>query len=95
MSQNQYTDPKIWGPHFWFMMRCIAYNYPDKPDQDNKNTAYYYYDNIKHLLPCKRCQIHYKQMLLKHPLKNSLCCKSCMIKWVNTIYDEVMSQFPN
>ena len=42
-DKEKYTNPKNWGPYFWFMMKCIAYNYPANPSTDDKQkTADYF-----------------------------------------------------
>ena len=29
-------DPKIWGPHYWFVLHTIALNYPLHPNETSK-----------------------------------------------------------
>ena len=36
-------NPKIWGPHYWFMIHTIALNYPHSPNDTTKKK---YYDFI-------------------------------------------------
>lgn len=86
---SQYTNPKSWGPHFWYMMRCVAHNYSEYPGETEKNSVKTFYYNLKHILPCEVCRTHYSRVLRKHKLEESLCCKSCLISWVETVYREV------
>lgn len=86
---SQYTNPKSWGPHFWFMMRCTANNYSDKPTEFDKKLARAFYNNFRFTLPCKMCKTHYNDLLKKHSLDKALCCRSCLIKWVEKMYIEI------
>ena len=74
---SQYTNPKSWGPHFWFMMRCIAHNYGEYPSSSEKRVTEDFYTNLKYLLPCNKCKKHYADLLEEYPVKENLCCKSC------------------
>ena len=87
---SQYTDPKVWGSHFWFVMRCVANNYnkssKNSPTIREKREIRTFFTNLKYILPCEKCKIHYAELLKQYPLEKSLCCKSCLIKWVEIIY---------
>ena len=39
-------DPKVWGPHFWFLLMTLAVSYPLKA---NDTTQKKYYDLISNL----------------------------------------------
>lgn len=88
MSQQQYSSPKIWGPHFWFMLRCIAYNYPLKPSQEDINHVKTFFDELQYLLPCELCKYTFRQHFTKHPIDKGLFNKASLIEWVETIYQE-------
>jgi hypothetical protein len=46
----KYTDPKSWGPHFWFMMFCIANNYPENPTNTDRNVTHGFFSNMQRSL---------------------------------------------
>ena len=87
--QKIYTNPKYWGPHFWFMMRCIAFNYKKNSTPQEKQQIKSFYENFKHLLPCLKCKIHYAKMLKKYPLNKNMCCKKSLVIWVEKLYAEI------
>ena len=39
-------DPKIWGPHYWFVLHTITLTYPINPNETIKKK---YYDLIQNL----------------------------------------------
>lgn len=85
---SQYTSPKIWGPHFWFMLRCLANNYPVRPTpEDVQHTRIFFYE-LQYLLPCDLCKYTFKQHYAKHPIEKGLTGKAALIEWVETIYQE-------
>ena len=88
MSQPQYSSPKIWGPHFWFMLRCIAYNYPLKPSLEDAEHIKIFFYELQYLLPCELCKYTFKQHFTKHPIDKALFNRTTLVEWVETIYQE-------
>jgi len=80
--KDGYNDPKIWGKHFWYVIDNIADRYPSDPSNKFLYNVRIFFDNLKNILPCEICKTHYKQILLKYPIESSLCCKSCLLKWI-------------
>lgn len=80
-----YTDPKSWGPHFWYMMRCVAYNYPQFPNSQEKKHVCEFYNSLKYTLPCKNCSFNYKTLLQKYPVENYCKNKNQLMDWVEMI----------
>lgn len=91
-DMSEYTIPKIWGPHFWFVIRAVAYNYPDNPSETDKNHARTFYTNMKHVLPCENCSQSYAGHLEQFPLEKALANRLSLRAWVETIYRETEKQ---
>lgn len=85
---TQYTDPKSWGPHFWFMFRCIANNYPDVPTEEDVTNTKIFYASFLHVLPCQMCKDSYIKHFYETPIDEYLTSKTKIMKWVNTIYEK-------
>lgn len=88
MSLSQYSTPKIWGPHFWFMLRCMAHNYPIKPTSEDAKHIKIFFSELQYLLPCELCKYTFKQHYAKHPIEKGLLSKTNLVEWVETIYQE-------
>ena len=56
-------DPKIWGPYFWFTLHTITLSYPDKPSYEKKRQYNDFFIGIQNVIPCPKCQEHYKNHL--------------------------------
>lgn len=91
MSNNAiYKDPKFWGKHYWFVMKCIAANYPMKPTSENKERAKRFFsDDLLHFIPCDTCRHHYSLLIRKYPVEEKLCCGECLSAWVLKIQDKI------
>jgi hypothetical protein len=84
----QYTDPKAWGPYFWFTMRCIAYNFPDNANIYDSRYYVDYYTNLKYVLPCEKCKASYSKLLDKYPVEDYAKNKTKLMSWIELIYQE-------
>lgn len=80
-----YANPKVWGPHFWFMMYSIANTYPENPSRDDKKHAYNFYHELRYVLPCKICRSHYSETLKLFSIRKYLDNKDDLVEWVDKI----------
>lgn len=102
-------DPKIWGPHQWFMMHIISFTYPEEPSPYDKRVYNDYFASLKNVLPCDACKKHYNTYFMQHPIGPHLDRRKDLIQWVIDIhnfvnkktgkqeltYDEVMYIYKN
>ena len=63
-------DPTRWGPKLWFFMHTLSFNYPDNPTQNDKLNIKNFFENLKYLIPCETCRIHYGGHTTKMPIDN-------------------------
>jgi hypothetical protein len=82
-------DPKIWGPHQWFMMHTISFTYPENPSPYDKRIYNDYYSSLKDVLPCDACKKHYNTFIMQHPLGPHLDKRRDLIQWVIDIHNFV------
>lgn len=92
---SKYTTPKVWGPYFWFVMRCLAYNYPTNPTAEEKKHHRDFYMGLQHLLPCKSCRKSYTTHIRAYPIDDALKRRSSLMAWVETIYNETNKMIKN
>lgn len=57
-SNPKLTDPKIWGPSFWFTLHNGSIHYPDNPTQRVKELMKYRIMSIPYEIPCEKCKLH-------------------------------------
>ena len=55
----------------------------------NKRKYYNFFMNLKDVLPCKKCQAHYKENIQKYDLSNNLDSRQDLVQWLIDIHNEV------
>ena len=92
------VSPAEWGPNAWALLHALAEKIGNQTniimirDQQNylKNTLKTFWC----LLPCQKCQAHYRDWLKKHPpdaftSKNGFYLQDDMRSWVYTLHENV------
>jgi|SRR3989344_3669820 len=81
-------NPQAWGPAFWQTMHYISVAYPDNPTKEDKESIKMFYENIKNILPCEKCRVHFVEELKKYPLTdNILASRYNLINWVKDLHN--------
>lgn len=82
-------DPKIWGPHYWFMLHTIALNYPIRPNAVIKKKYYDLMQNIPSLLPHKLSRDNMTALLDAYPVSPYLDSRKSFIQWTHFIHNKM------
>ena len=53
----------VWGPSLWHFLHTMSFNYPVKPNCQDKKFYMNFILNLKNTLPCKYCRINLKKNL--------------------------------
>jgi hypothetical protein len=83
-------DPNKWGPHLWFFLHTISFNYPDKPTFKNKVDYNDHYNSLKNILPCEHCRVHYSKHLEQFP--PDLSSRNALVKWTIDLHNKVNNE---
>jgi hypothetical protein len=86
MNQN------IWGPHLWFSLHTISFNYPLKPTIEDKNNYKNFFLNLQEVIPCSVCKKNYKRHLNEHPLEDYLDNRKSLVYWVIDMHNMVNAE---
>ncbi len=85
-SQNTTTNdqsrfsPMVWGPAAWKFFETVAFGYPDNPTEFEKQSAFNFFESLRHLLPCAICKEHYDQNFAKLPV--NVDSRDTLSRWV-------------
>jgi hypothetical protein len=79
--------PEIWGPHLWFILHLISFEYPENPTEFDKRIYHDFYTSLKDVLPCDMCKKHYRDHITKYPLTPHLDTRDALIKWVIQVHN--------
>ena len=80
-------DPNKWGPHLWFFLHTISFNYPENPTFKNKVDYNDFYNSLKNVIPCELCRTHYIQYLETSP--PNLVGRNDLVKWTIDLHNKV------
>lgn len=83
------TTTNEWGPHYWYVIHITAFNYPERPTDFHKMSYKNFYDSIGNILPCKKCQQHYRTYLSKYPISPFLDNRNKLVQWTIDLHNIV------
>ena len=52
-------EPKIWGPHYWFVLHTIALSYPQNPNEVTRKKFYDFYQNLPLFMPIEEILVSF------------------------------------
>jgi len=82
-------DPKVWGPHYWFVLHSIALNYPERPNDVIKKKYYDLVQNFPLLLPHKLCRDNFTDILNAYPVSPYLDSKKSFVQWTHFVHNKM------
>tara|TARA_B100000902_G_scaffold170012_1_gene164530 strand:- start:1375 stop:1809 length:435 start_codon:yes stop_codon:yes gene_type:complete len=81
-------DPKIWGPHYWFVLHTIALSYPKTPNDVTKKKFYDFYQNLPLFLPVEEIGNNFSKFLNKYPVTPYLESRQSLVRWTHFIHNK-------
>ena len=84
-----YLDPKIWGPHYWFVLHTIALNYPLNPTDIIKKKYYDFILNLPLFIPINDISNKFSKFLDEFPVTPYLDSRESFIKWIYFIHNKI------
>ena len=80
-------DPTRWGPHLWFYLHTVSFNFPDNPTHLQKTQHLDFYNSLGNTIPCEKCRNHYSAHLQTQPprLEN----RDSIIQWTVDLHNRV------
>ena len=82
-------DPKIWGPHYWFVLHTIALNYPLHPNDTSKKKYYDFIQNLPIFIPIPDMGNQFSELLDSYPVTPYLDSRESIIKWFHFIHNKI------
>ena len=82
-------DPKIWGPHYWFVLHTIALSYPETPNEVSKKKFYDFYQNLPLFLPIEDIGNNFSKFLDKYPVTPYLESRQSLVRWTHFIHNKI------
>ena len=86
MNQN------IWGPHLWFSLHTISFNYPITPTNNDMKDYKNFFINLENVIPCSVCKKNYIRHLKEHPINDYLDNRKKLVYWVIDMHNMVNAE---
>jgi hypothetical protein len=78
---------ETWGPQGWLFLHSCTFGYPHQPSAKQKSAARTFFTSLGHMLPCKKCRIHYNAYVASHPVE--VDSKEALSKWLVELHNAV------
>lgn len=82
-------DPKVWGPHYWFVLHTIAITYPFNPNEVTRKKYYDFIQNLPLFLPIDEIGNSFSKLLDKYPVTPYLDSRQSFTKWMHFIHNKI------
>jgi hypothetical protein len=76
-----------WGPAAWLFLHSVSFQYPETPNDQEKNNYKIFFESLQNILPCPNCREHYQKNLKENPM--NLESRESLIKWVIDLHNLV------
>lgn len=83
------TDFETWGPVFWWVMHCVAANFPPNPTEEQRQDATTWMHKLAPMLPCGTCGTHLRQHLDKNDIYPSTASRELFERYIYNLHEEV------
>ena len=77
----------LWGSEAWSFLHNITFNYPLKPNSNDKKNYYIFFKSIDNILPCSECKKHYSILFEYIDIKIFLVDRYSLIWWLFIIHN--------
>ena len=88
-DKQQDYDATVWGPHFWFFLNTIAFNYPNTPSHGTKKKYYNFVVSLVDFIPHNAISENFSELLDDHPVEPYLNSRESFLKWVHFIHNKI------
>jgi hypothetical protein len=89
LQQEQYLNPQIWGPHYWFFLHTIAMSYPVYPNAITKKKYYEFFLTLPLFIPVAEISKDFETLLTMYPVNTYLDSREKLVQWVHFIHNKI------
>lgn len=82
-------DPSLWGPHYWFFLHTMAFNYPKYPTPMQRKIHYRFIQHLPDMIPNKQMASQFIKLTEQFPVEPYLDTQEDFIKWMHFIHNHI------
>lgn len=83
------SDFETWGPVIWWVLHCIAANYPKIPTEKDRQDMVVWIHKFSRFLPCPTCGTHLSEYLEKNDIYPSTASRELLERYFYDLHEEV------
>lgn len=84
-------DPRVWGPHYWFVLHTIALTYPEWPTDVTKKKYYDFIQNLPLFTPQSESGGGLSAFLDRYPPTPYLDSRQSFQRWIHFLHNKINS----
>lgn len=88
-------DTRKWGSSGWKLLHAITFNYPNKPNNNDKINNLLFFNTIKSILPCRYCRESFEIFTKELCLIDNIDNKHKLSKWLYKVHNRVNDKLRN
>lgn len=89
-NSNDGMLTSVWGPSLWHSLHTISFNYPIRPNREDKDNYYRFYKQLVHVLPCRYCRENYKKNIQDIKLNMKVMeSRKTLSYWLYQVHERV------
>lgn len=82
-------DPEIWGPHYWFFLHSVAFNYPRNPTAVDRKIHYRLIHHFSEFIPDTDSSNRFRKLLDLYPVSPYLDTKEDLVGWMHALHNRM------
>ena len=82
-------DPRVWGPHYWFVLHTIAQSYPLRANEVTRKKYYSFIQDLPLFLPVPGIGNNFAKLLDRYPVAPYLDSRRAFTRWMHFVHNKV------
>lgn len=82
-------DSDVWGPHYWFFLHSVAFNYPRNPTAIDRKIHYRLIQHFPEFIPDLDSSNRFRKLLDLYPVAPYLDTKESLVVWTNALHNRI------
>lgn len=82
-------DPRVFGPHLWFVIHMVANNYPKKPTFEDQQLAKRFIESLPITIPCEHCASFARMWIISNEYESKVHSRIALQQYFWKFHNDV------